>query len=240
MLRETIYNILKKYEIDDNDRFALLFEIMEAFEGARPASDEWKRICAAHESREQAEKVMLDRLEKVLGITPNSRPEWVSIARFLIEKESDAETIETFAANCKLDPYNTPKKHQIAKDPMQIKANWKHVIAISTPKDDRDYLRGLPEEEAAEEEVATPVLTAIDKAWMSVLEQLEMDMPKTTFAVHLLGTRPLDYRDSIFQVDIGSRYSRDWLKARMTSTVNRLLAGILNDPDVRVEFAVNP
>jgi hypothetical protein len=35
MLRETIYNILKKYEIDDNDRFALLGEIIAAIEEAR-------------------------------------------------------------------------------------------------------------------------------------------------------------------------------------------------------------
>jgi hypothetical protein len=232
MLRDTVMNILKKHNIANLAREEIASEVVAAIEGARPASDEWKRICAAHESREQAEKVMLDRLEKVLGITPNSRPEWVSIARFLIEKESDAETIETFASNCKLDPYNTPKKHQIAKDPMQIKANWKHVIAISTPK---DYTAGLPAEDPPTETVEDVQLTTIEEAWQSALDQL--DMNNGTFEKWMKDTRPLGWENGIFLVGVPTDYAREWLTQRLASTVQRLLCGILNT-NVKVEFVL--
>jgi hypothetical protein len=140
--REAIQNVLKKYQIVDHE--ALLDELIDLFDRLRvapnlpaPTGDtvsDWARISALHQEREQAEQSMLDRLEEALGITPNGRPEWDTIARFLIEKESErcAETIETFAANCRLDPFSTPKTHQIAKDPMQIKTNWIHVMAMKT------------------------------------------------------------------------------------------------------------
>lgn len=238
-LRETIQNTLKKYNMDDRE--AAADELVVALSGpaSTVASDEWKRICAAHESRERAEKAILDRLESALGITPNSRPEWITIARFLIEKESErcAETIETFAANCKLDPYNTPKMHQIAANPMLIKSNWIHVMAVNAPKDGRDYLRGIPEEEEEKEEEVSPELTRTDRVWLRVLEQMAVDMPKTTFAIYLLGSTPLSYQDGIFRVSVIGNFTRDWLEQRLTSTVNRLLTGILND-DVRVEFVL--
>jgi len=127
-VKQGIENILKKYDIADRD--ALFEELVAIFDQGRPpqSSKEWERIFAASETQIRAQVAMLKRLEKVLGITPNGRPEWDTIARFLIEKDAAGETIEKFAKNCAADPFNTPKAHQIAKDPMAIKANWINVM----------------------------------------------------------------------------------------------------------------
>ena len=247
MLQETILNVLKKHNIANLAREEIASELMAAINATRldlpmPTGDpikdigEWERISAMRFEREQAEKAMLDRLEKALGITPNGRPEWDKTARFLIEREKDGETIETFAKNCKLDPFSTPKAHQLAKDPMQIRANWKHVMAVNAPK---DYSFGVPEETPAEEEAVAPEMTAIEEAWLRVTEQLAADMPKVTFGMFVLGSIPLGYQDNIFKVGVPTDFEREWLTQRLTNTINRLLAGILNDPDVRVEFVVN-
>ncbi len=231
-VRQEILTILAAGDCDIDATATQLVELFDRLRSAPPASEEWKRICAMHEGREQAEKAMLDRLEAALGITPNGRPEWLTVARFLIEKEKDGQTIEAFAANCKADPYTTPKQHQIAKDPMQIKMLWIHVMDINKPK---DYTLGLPEREELPEEEEAP-LTAIEKAWQSVLEQLGVDMPKVAFAAFVLGTTPISYQNNIFKVSAENDFIRDWLEQRLTSTVNRLLAGILNNADVEVQF----
>lgn len=238
MLRGTILNILKKHNIANLACEAIIDELIEAAGTGLPVPtgdvvSDWARISALHAPQEQAEQAMLNRVESALGITPNGRPEWTTIARFLIEKEKDNETIETFAANCKLDPYTTPKPHHLAKDPMLIKANWKHVIAISAPK---DYTVGiLPGGETLEEPIRE--LTAIEKAWESALSQL--DMNNGTFEKWMKDTKPLGWENGIFLVGVPTDYARDWLEQRLTSTVQRLLAGILN-ADVRVEFTVKP
>jgi len=236
-LRETIKNIIKEcpYTISYDDATDKILALIRPGLPA-PTGDivsDWLRISALHAPQEQAEQKMLIRVESALGITPDSRPIWDALARFLIEQDFRGKTIETFAANCKLDPYSTPKAHQIAKDPMLIKANWIHVMAVSAPK---DYSIGSWADDEIEEEVLSKLIskpTAIEETWERVLCQLEADAPRINW---MQETVPLEYRDGIFKVLAPSAYTRDWLKQRVTSTANRLLAGILNDPDVKVEF----
>ncbi len=248
MLRDTILNILKEtpYIISGEEAAD---KIMAAINGLpTPTGDavsDWARISALHAPQEQAEQAMLNRVESALGITPSGRPEWITIARFLIEKEKDNETIETFAKNCKLDPYSTPKEHQIAAKPMLISANWKHVIGLSTPK---DYTVGVPKEKLnpcpicgdhiAEDGICwlcdKKPLTAIEKAWQSALSQLETN---GTLDKWMRDTKPLSWENGIFLVGVPTDYAREWLTQRLTSTVQRLLCGILN-ADVRVKFCV--
>lgn len=97
------------------------------------------KLVAMHAPQEQAEQAMLDRVEKAIGITPDGKPVWDTIARFLIEKEANGETIEMFAANCKADPYTTPKAHKIAESPLLIKANWLHVMEVGKRAEESGY-----------------------------------------------------------------------------------------------------
>ncbi len=251
-LRETITNTLKKYGVGISEEG--IDELVAIFDAARldlpaPTGDpvrdigEWERISAMHFEREQAEQAMLLRLEKALGITPNGRPEWDKIARFLIEKENQGgptQTIEAFAANCRLDPYTTPKQHQIAKDPMAIKMNWIHVMGIGAPKDysasigSPKYYDALPAEDLPEEAEKTAPLTEIEKAWQRALDQLQADMLKGTFDAWVRDTVPLSYQDGVFTVGapIGALL---WLENRLTSTATRLMCGILR-ADIKVRF----
>ena len=77
-----------------------------------------------------------------------------------------------------------------------------------------------------------------DQAWQSVLGQLQMEMPRASFDTWLRDTRPLSYEKGILTVGVNNAYARDWLESRLSSTVSRLLIGILNS-NVAVDFVIN-
>lgn len=74
-------------------------------------------------------------------------------------------------------------------------------------------------------------------AWQSVLGQLQMEMPRASFNTWVKDTQPVQHQDGTFTVGVKNAYARDWLDNRLSSTISRLLAGIL-DQDVNVEFVV--
>src|SRR5512147_2979368 len=67
-----------------------------------------------------------------------------------------------------------------------------------------------------------------DQAWQSVLTQLQMDMAKASYDTWVRDTRALSYDSGILTVAVPNAYARDWLESRLSSTVNRLLIGVLN------------
>jgi len=75
------------------------------------------------------------------------------------------------------------------------------------------------------------------QAWQSVLGQLQMDMPKASYDTWVRDTRVLSYDEGLFVVGVRNAYSCDWLESRLSSTVSRLLIGIMNR-DVDVQFKV--
>jgi chromosomal replication initiator protein len=77
-----------------------------------------------------------------------------------------------------------------------------------------------------------------EKAWQSALGQLEMELPKASFDTWVRDTRFFSYDDGIFTISVRNAYARDWLDSRLTSTVARLLMGIMNRA-VDVAFVVN-
>jgi chromosomal replication initiator protein len=77
----------------------------------------------------------------------------------------------------------------------------------------------------------------IDNAWQSVLSQLQSEMPRASFDTWVGGTRPLTYENGALTVGVPNAYARDWLENRLSSTVSRLLVGIL-DSNVAVNFVV--
>lgn len=76
------------------------------------------------------------------------------------------------------------------------------------------------------------------QAWQSVLGQLQMEMPKASFDTWVRDTRPISYEDGALTIGVANAYARDWLDSRLSSTVSRLLVGVLNT-NVAVNFVVS-
>ncbi len=77
-----------------------------------------------------------------------------------------------------------------------------------------------------------------DRAWQTVLGQLQMEMPKASFDTWVRDTRPMAYDDGVLTIGVRNAYARDWLESRLASTVSRLLIGIMNR-SVDVDFVVS-
>jgi chromosomal replication initiation ATPase DnaA len=76
-----------------------------------------------------------------------------------------------------------------------------------------------------------------DQAWQTVLEQLEKDMLRSAFERCVADTRPISWTDECVVILANSPLTRSWLEARLTRTVERLLAGCLNRA-VEVKFVI--
>jgi chromosomal replication initiator protein len=67
-----------------------------------------------------------------------------------------------------------------------------------------------------------------EQAWQAALGQLQMDLPKASFNTWVRGTEYISYEDGSFIVGVKNAYARDWLESRLSSTVKRILNGIMN------------
>lgn len=67
-----------------------------------------------------------DRMQTALGMEIDEGiTDWFTVVTFCKTQEHyKGETIEKFMEWCKTDPYNSPKKHQIAQNPLLIKKMW--------------------------------------------------------------------------------------------------------------------
>mgnify|MGYP003575079889 FL=1 len=77
----------------------------------------------------------------------------------------------------------------------------------------------------------------VEQAWQSVLGQLQMEMPRASFDTWVRDTRALSFEDGTLTIGVRNAYARDWLESRLSSTVSRLLVGIMN-ASVAVSFIV--
>lgn len=75
-------------------------------------------------------------------------------------------------------------------------------------------------------------------AWQAALGQLQMDMPKASFDTWVRNTKVINASEGIFTIGVQNAYARDWLDSRLTSTVSRLLTGLLGFPQ-QVRFIVH-
>jgi chromosomal replication initiator protein len=76
-----------------------------------------------------------------------------------------------------------------------------------------------------------------EQAWQSALGQLQLDMPKASFDTWVRDTRVVGFDDGQLTISVRNTYARDWLESRLSSTVTRLLTGIM-DRSVDVAFIV--
>lgn len=76
-----------------------------------------------------------------------------------------------------------------------------------------------------------------EQAWQAALGQLQMEMPKAAFNTWVRDAKFISYEDGSFIIGVQNAYARDWLQSRLSSTVTRLLTGIMNRT-VEIRFVV--
>ena len=76
-----------------------------------------------------------------------------------------------------------------------------------------------------------------EQAWQAALGQLQMEMPKAAYDTWVREAEFIAYEDGAFIIGTHNAYARDWLEGRLTSTVTRILTGIMNRT-VSVRFSV--
>ncbi len=67
-----------------------------------------------------------------------------------------------------------------------------------------------------------------EQAWQAALGQLQMEMSKAAFDTWVCDTELISYEDGAFIIGVGNAYARDWLESRLSSTIVRILTGIMN------------
>jgi chromosomal replication initiator protein len=76
-----------------------------------------------------------------------------------------------------------------------------------------------------------------DQAWRAAIGQLQMEMPQATFNTWVRDAELISYEDGCFIVGAHNAYARDWLESRLSSTITRMLTGIMNRT-VDIHFVV--
>jgi chromosomal replication initiator protein len=76
-----------------------------------------------------------------------------------------------------------------------------------------------------------------EQAWQATIGQLQMEMPKATFDTWVRDARFIEEDSGKYIIGLQNAYARDWVESRLTSTISRILAGILNYP-AHLDFIV--
>lgn len=100
-----------------------------------------------------------------------------------------------------------------------------------------------PESPKPDTSVQQPIAGSIqginaEQAWQAVLEQLQQELPRASFETWVRDTQAVRYDGNTVTIGVQNQYAKDWLENRMTSTVERMLIGIL-DREVSVVFMVS-
>jgi chromosomal replication initiator protein len=75
------------------------------------------------------------------------------------------------------------------------------------------------------------------QAWQATVGQLSMEMSKAAFDTWVRSAEYVSHQQDTFTVGVKNAYARDWLESRLSSTVSRLLTGIMGRPQ-SVRFVV--
>jgi len=76
-----------------------------------------------------------------------------------------------------------------------------------------------------------------DQAWLAALGQLQMEMPKPAYDTWVRNAEFIAYEDGCFIIGVANAYARDWLESRLSSTLRRMLTGMMNRT-VEIHFTV--
>jgi chromosomal replication initiator protein len=76
-----------------------------------------------------------------------------------------------------------------------------------------------------------------EQAWQAAQGQLQLEMPKAAYDTWVRDAEYFSYEDGAFVISVYNAYARDWLEGRLSSTVVRILTGMMNRT-VEVRFIV--
>ena len=76
-----------------------------------------------------------------------------------------------------------------------------------------------------------------EDAWNAAIGQLRMEMSKASFDTWVSSARLLEVSDGVFTIGTYNAYSRDWLESRLTTTLSRMITGILGQ-STSIQFVV--
>lgn len=75
-------------------------------------------------------------------------------------------------------------------------------------------------------------------AWQAAVGQLQMEMSKASFETWVRSTELVKYEEGTFTIGVQNAYARDWLEKRLTSSICRILGGLMDGPQ-KVDFVVH-
>jgi chromosomal replication initiator protein len=76
-----------------------------------------------------------------------------------------------------------------------------------------------------------------EQAWRAAQGQLQLEMPKAAYDTWVRDADYFSYEDGTFIISVQNAYARDWLEDRLSSTVVRILTGMMKRT-VEVRFIV--
>ena len=76
-----------------------------------------------------------------------------------------------------------------------------------------------------------------EQAWQAAHGQLQLEMPKAAYDTWVRDAELIAYEDGTFIIGVHNAYARDWLESRLSTTIVRILTGIMNR-SVEVRFTV--
>jgi chromosomal replication initiator protein len=76
-----------------------------------------------------------------------------------------------------------------------------------------------------------------EQSWKAAQGQLQLEMPMAAFDTWVRDARYFSFEDGTYIISVNNAYARDWLESRLSSTIVRILTGIMNRT-VEVRFIV--
>ncbi len=76
-----------------------------------------------------------------------------------------------------------------------------------------------------------------NNAWLAALGQLQMELPKSSYETWVKHTELVSHTGDMFTIGVQNAYARDWLETRISSTVSKLLSGMMDRPQ-SVQFII--
>ena len=74
-------------------------------------------------------------------------------------------------------------------------------------------------------------------AWQAAVGQLQMDMSRASYETWVQPAELVRHEGDLFTIGVPNAYACDWLKSRLTATLNGILGGLMEAPQ-QVEFIV--
>lgn len=135
-----------------------------------------------------------------------------------------------FLEHLKLVEYACDECDQVFDKQLSLEEHARSAHVVDEPVEEVLELVALTADDSVTAEIET--------AWQAVLSQLQMEMPRASFDTWARDTKVIRYHGNVLSIGTRNAYAQDWLASRLTSTVERLLNGILSK-QATVQFVVS-